>query len=693
MRLRLRRTSINSISQLHKEKEMADFRKWFLAFAVLALLLSGLAVPAAAQTTPTFQCQTNAGVPPLLRAEGLTELVGDVTLNCTGGVPTPAGVAVPQANFQIFLSTNVTSRLLNSSGLSEALLMVDEPHSAARPNTQLLACGDSGTVETFTGSGVCVVTGTGGGDTYSGDPADTGNADPEQGRPNVFQGTWTAAQPNSVSFLGVPIDPPGTSGTRVFRITNVRANANQLGVSATLVPTQVTMYITISSPTSVLVNNPQQTVGVVEPGLITSVHSAQQFTQCVGQNPSIATNPGSSSLENGSQFTVRFDEGFGTAWKPKNLAQMVANGLQNGGDTSVVYTYAGGTSYGSGDYNQNVPGAIYNTESGFENRSGQPDPPNSPSPTSQYFGRLSKAGVADSGTRLMINFASVPNGTQIFVPVIVPLVAQNSTGTVTGVAVLTATDANGAGSFTQVTATSGASVGSPAALGLAPVSISNQGGVAVYEVLFADQSALERMNVPIVVAYVPNLSANAPNGLPQPGITGTAAMGFAPVSNVGTASTSAPIPRFAPGSGPQNVYSINRCSCNILFPFVSNQLGFDTGIAISNTSLDPFGTGPQSGTVTINYYSAGTPPPAQTSQVVNAGDTLAFTLAGGGTHGITATPGFQGYIIAQAQFQYCHGFAYLSAFGQPYSGEGYLGIVLDLPLLNRTGQAGEVQAH
>ena len=35
---------------LYKEKEMADFRKWLYAFAVVALL-AGLTVPASAQTT------------------------------------------------------------------------------------------------------------------------------------------------------------------------------------------------------------------------------------------------------------------------------------------------------------------------------------------------------------------------------------------------------------------------------------------------------------------------------------------------------------------------------------------------------------------------------------------------------------------------------------------------------------------
>jgi len=110
---------------------MADFRKWFLAFAVLALL-SSFAVPASAQITPALQCVANAGVPPTVRAEGLTELVGDVVLNCNGGTPTPFGQVVPQANVTIFLSTNITSRL-TASPFSEALLMIDEPHSPSNP--------------------------------------------------------------------------------------------------------------------------------------------------------------------------------------------------------------------------------------------------------------------------------------------------------------------------------------------------------------------------------------------------------------------------------------------------------------------------------------------------------------------------------------------------------------------------------
>ena len=64
---------------------MADFRRLFYALA-LVTLLAGLIVPASAQAPP-FQCIANAGVPPIVRSEGYAELTGDLTLNCTGGVP------------------------------------------------------------------------------------------------------------------------------------------------------------------------------------------------------------------------------------------------------------------------------------------------------------------------------------------------------------------------------------------------------------------------------------------------------------------------------------------------------------------------------------------------------------------------------------------------------------------------------
>jgi len=680
MRLRLKkRTSINSDSQLHKEKEMADFRKWFFAFAVLALI-SSFAVPASAQVTPALQCVANAGVPPTVRAEGLNELVGDLVLNCNGGTPTAPGGTVPQANVTIFLSTNITSRI-DSNNFSEALLMFDEPHSLSNPAVPLSVC-DPGNISL----GVCTLLGPPAGSTGTGtyNPAIGGNGGVT--RANVYQGRQTAA--NQVTFFGVPFDPPGTTTTRIVRVTNIRANANQLGVSSTLVPTQLTMYISVTGSTSVPINNPQQTVAFVQPGLVTSVVNTTGFTgtfiQCNDVNRAQALDPTSGTafggLPGGQQFTVRFQEGFGTAFKVRNINQVLNP------TTAPTVT----------DVNQNVPGAVYNTEAGFQNNTIDPVPINppgavtgvSPTPVFPSVRNLQLAGVATQGTRLMVQFNNIPNGTQLFVPVRVNLVNALG-GAVTGYAVLTTTDANGAGGFSAVPASS------TAGGGVAAATVFNATATAVYEIEQSDPFNIERLNVPVAVAFV----ANVGNNLPAPGVQSTITGSFAPLSNIGTASTSAPEPRFAPSTTPRNDFIINQCSCNILFPFVTNQLGFDTGIAIANTTLDPFGTTPQQGTVTVNYYGTGVAPGFNqtTNATVKGGEELLFTLSGGGGLGLAATPGFQGYIIASARFQFCHGFAFVQAAGAPPNAPGaseaYLGIVLDSSGLNRTGQIGEVQAH
>src|SRR4028118_1131294 len=107
---------------------MVAFRKLFPVLAVGAFLI-GTATTASAQVTGgnPLVCATNAGVPPVVRAEGHTELVGDIVIQCTGGNP---ALGAQTANFQLFLNTNITSRLLGNN-LSEALLMIDEPGGAA----------------------------------------------------------------------------------------------------------------------------------------------------------------------------------------------------------------------------------------------------------------------------------------------------------------------------------------------------------------------------------------------------------------------------------------------------------------------------------------------------------------------------------------------------------------------------------
>ena len=89
---------------------MVAFRKLFPVLAIGAFLL-GTASTASAQAIGgnPLVCSTNAGVPPVVRAEGYTELVGDIVIQCVGGNP---ALGAQLANFQIFLNTNITSRLL-----------------------------------------------------------------------------------------------------------------------------------------------------------------------------------------------------------------------------------------------------------------------------------------------------------------------------------------------------------------------------------------------------------------------------------------------------------------------------------------------------------------------------------------------------------------------------------------------------
>ncbi len=751
---------------------MADFRKWFYALAVVALL-AGFTVPVSAQAPP-FQCVANAGVPPIVRAEGYTELVGDLTLNCNGGVPTPAGQTVPPVNVTILLSTNITSKLLSSTtagSFNEALLIIDEPNSAVQPTRAILNCGQTGAPDSgISGPGVCAITSIGQpNNTYDGTPLGYGTvgtignvACPTTGqygcgRPNVFQGRLGTQQNpgqfNSTVFLGVPLDPPGTTTNRTIRITNVRANAVAVGVSNTFTTANITMNISINGNTSIAINNPQQLVAYVQRGLVTSVSGSFSYLQCNSVNPGIfgaasgvlGTTPG---FTTGTPLGIRFTEGFASSFKVKNIAQEIGTsgpGTGNGvlQPTASYYQWTGspggpGATYNyPADLDQNVPGAIYNTESGFMfpsiAQTPTPNPPagigtvavtnqNFPFAASSGTG-IAGAGIASQGTRLAMNFSSVPNGSQVFVPQIAYLYRQGShganfpfgfnTGIVTGVAVLTNTDANGAGAYSAPSGTLNKN-------NYVAVGASN---LAVYEVLWSDPFSLEDLDVPIALSFVANLAQN----LAAPGVTAQLAGGFAPfytTAAAGQPSATLPIPRFTPGTVPTNLFLIVKCACNLLFPYVVSTAGYDTGIAIANTSTDPgatfgFGATPQAGAVQFWYYGVGAnnsaPPSTQCTStaspgtcpgttVVPTGQVLTYVASSGSQQwGLdNRAAGFVGYVITQAAFQYCHAFAYVSALGAgpltPGASEGYLGLLLDNTSLapsglQRTSQAGENLVH
>jgi len=132
---------------------------------------------------------------------------------------------------------------------------------------------------------------------------------------------------------------------------------------------------------------------------------------------------------------------------------------------------------------------------------------------------------------------------------------------------------------------------------------------------------------------------------------------------------------------------------------VTGAQGFYTGIAISNTSADPFGTAPNAGTCSLNFYSSSTGS-AYTTPSVAAGTTYTALLGTGnqlsdsvGTATLTGFGG-TGYMIANCGFQFAHGFAFLdTAPATPNAmAMGYVALVInDINTTNARGQvlAGE----
>ncbi|HTP32681.1 MAG TPA: hypothetical protein VMJ75_10935 [Candidatus Acidoferrales bacterium] len=628
---------------------MVSFRRLATAVALLAVF----AALAGAQGLP-LTCQTNVAVTPTLRAEGYTEQTGDITISCTGGTALTAGSLIPQVNVTLFYNTAVTSRLLPtsaSSAISEALLLVDEPGSGisfVNPNQVLCTTPTTGCQEYAT-TGVQPFTGATG-PIYGQCTTFTGATCTGFGAintiPNVFQGVVSG---NAITFFGVPFLAPTTSGSRVLRITNARVNATQLSGGSAAGATPVIASISISGATSLSISNATPTVGFVQGGLTATASSASNQNQCATQTRA-------------SINTLTFTENFPTAFKTRVFAQ-----------SNVAYA-GQGIPGSSGLLTQNIPGSIYNSESNF------------------VYGVSSTqtAGLADFGTRLRAQFNNVPAGVRLFVstvnvnnnasPITAPAIVGGNVQTqVYAQLVSSETIADGnagtSGFFPAVTATDNGPSGGN--VPIAEIQVVNGSATAVWEVVNTNPNANEAVKFAVYSTYIANPGQNSP----PPG-TATVNLSFAPApptfsaSAGAAASSTLTIPRFiADPSAARNILNINICRTILLYPYVTNQAGFDTGLAIANTSTDPFGTSPQAGSCALNWYQ-GTNNPATMNSGTIASGTVYTTLAS------TAVPGFQGYMIAVCNFQFAHGFAFISDVGARNLAMGYLALVLPDPASN-----------
>lgn len=625
-----------------------NFRRWITALAVLTLFVGIAAAQTSGGGGTAMTCNTVAQVVPTIRSEGITELVGDIVITCQGGTYVPLGTAIPQGNIVISLTQNVTSRLASSTPAgaagtpSEAILMVDEPNSGLAgpvvgfgPSAPLNVCSTPGTgcVEYATQAtgidGLPYVVAT---DTVGGTVP---------GR-NVFQGNVSV---NTITFQGIPILPPVTAGVvRVYRITNIRVNATGAGSSVISGVTPVYAFISTNGSATLPISNNGITVAFASPSLTTSVTAAStKFQQCNTVDVTRALDIPGVALLNYSEL---FPSAFKTRVAP------------NASYSSYLATSS------AGFYNQKTPGQLYTSESGFI------------LPVNGL-----NAGLADFGTRFKAVFNNLPAGATIYVsqnnvtslggpataPAVpggynVPQIAYASL--VSANAATTAVEAGAfpTSGFTTVSAYS-------AVPAVAVTRASDGSAVVVWEVINTNTSSDEKFTFGVYIAYAPNTTLNQPTLTPATNGP-TVTLSYAP-----TTSTSA-IPRFLSAGTGQSIINIVPCQTILLFPYVTTKGGFDTGIAISNTSSDPLGGTPTSeGTCQLTFYGenkpTGTVPPLGPIATGTPDHLKAAFQAS------TLAPDFQGYMFAVCNFQYAHGFAFVSDIGARNLAMGYLALIIN----------------
>jgi hypothetical protein len=655
---------------------MAAFRRSILALALFAVFAS----LASAQATTPMSC-TVTPYGNAMRAEGKHELIGDLLVSCTGGTAFANDTTAPRVDFTLTIPQAITSRLDSTATTnikSDALLLIDDPSgSGSNPLDPALNTFGVGATAvpcgTVTAAGCAAFAETVAGATQNFAVMSlTGAGAPVAGAANVYQGIVNG---NQVLFTGVPVLPPGSTAARTFRITNVRMNAT----AATAGAQTASLAITNSSGNT---SNTAGLFGSAASSTIPNMGTVAAGLSATGTKWTAAT-PGLTNcalLTAGYAGTISFAEGFGSAFKTRQVGAAGTFSAQDGT---------------AGNLTQKVPGPSQ-SESGFQM-------------TSALQGTIAgTAGLADFGTRLKAVFTNIPSGARVFVSfsnvegaTATNVGSQNSQVLAAGGAAIgssattsfaelisgaeTVGDTTGATPVPLATPSTGATGAIPGSYQYVPLTVSSTGSAtAIWEVLNTNSSANETLTFTVFVSQAAQ------------GTTGNATvnLSFAP-----TASTATTIPSFADtsGSGASSL-SIGGCTTVLLFPYVTSAAGFETGIAVSNTTTDGIGTTAQTGACSLFVYglnaSTGQAPtsngPFSPTDVTNhpfaasgvpSGQTAQWLLS-------ASAPGFTGYAIATCNFQFAHGFAFVFS-PQLSAAMGYLPLVLPSPTGRTAGNTSE----
>jgi len=586
--------------------------------SVFAVLVAIALVPSVASAN-VITCAATASSPQI-RAEGISELVGDITLTCTSS---DTGVTNTTVSFLVNInatySTNVTNATNATDLVSNAVLVIGGGDTDAD--------GDA-TLTTFSEND-CVT------------PADAGAAavcanstavvqDPQYG---VMVGN------TGLKWEGVTLPVPsadaagdGTADhnlTTTFRITGVRVNASLLGVpaaagtiAATVTSDVTVLAFPVGNNSVAITGNSALAVGSSLLGL-SSVASgvATDGLQCVSETAAASLN------------YITITEGFPTALRD---------------DAAVVNAITNQVTSEAGHAEDNTAGV----------------------------------GGASAASRIKLSFSGVPTGVELGVVHLPdcteddPIAADGADDADTLVLTSGTCDANGGTYVAGVVETAGILNTYTA------VAITSGSGQICYDVTTNSNVLSEDCAITIVSGW----TADTPNDSPGRAAY-TVAASYAPLSTVATTDADVSVaPRFIAGSGGAAlaVGEVLSCSSTILFPFVTNQSGYDTGLVVANTSSDGTGAAAnQAGTCSLAYYgttgAAGVAPVADATDSIAAGGQLIWLLSSGNSaQSVAAAADFQGYVIATCDFQFGHGYAFITnGFGGvPTLAQGYLGLVI-----------------
>jgi hypothetical protein len=403
--------------------------------------------------------------------------------------------------------------------------------------------------------------------------------------------------------------------------------------------TPVYAFVSTSSSTSITITQTTQPiVGYVAPGLTFSA---------TGTNPSLLQCLSYTDVTVG---TLTFAEGFPNAFKNQNTP------------TCPVTSNC-----------QTTPGQVYYSESGLG--------------VTLPSGGVT--GIASTATELEAVISDIPSGVQIWVDT-------------------TSTDPSGSGlAATLISPTGIATSGNQTEV------LDNESGAAssvtiVWGITSTGSNPLAfPASLPFGVYTSFTGTPGSPTGTPQTSVTAYAQGGFYPQEASAPAPTfTGPVPQFVVGLSPanpgQSLFTVALCQTILLFPYATDYYGFDTGIAISNTSLDnlPVPALPQPGSCSVAFYdngalstnigTTGNTPGYVNSDVsyggvatingtglISPGQTWAFSLSGSDmAYNSAPGSGSTGYAIATCNFQYAHGYSFVSDTGIRNFAAAYLALVI-----------------